>query len=1208
MKLESLILVNWGSLRCGEYPMGNMTLLTGPTGSGKSTMLDALQTGMTAIYQHIFSYNPGQDETTQSARNGKTKRTLWSYIVGAEDNLFARPDGAHGYVGLVFKPSEGEEGGKSFTALVAAAARVDGSGERRQAVQERLALLIIDDAELRLDDLVKLDLEGNMQVVEVEKIESHLKALYPKVHNHRDNKREYLCQLYGRFRGQKIVSFTEAEAAAKAWCQAIAHKPIGSVDELVKTQILEHDPQQLSQRISQISDLVRQVHNLRKEGERLEANIGRLKVLGGAIAQATDAYEKATVYQVLSSKRLLAEDERLLAQANDRIVELNTKIELENEVVRQATSDKKIHHESLVKIEAKLSGIPAANEKARLDERESRAYQSLKDSLVELVTALSHVVALQNAANQLIALPIPPDFRTIQASATAIGNELSKLRRLPIQEWKEQLEKFLGQESLEETLTISKALRDLENIADNFDALYEVMSGATDSFVSAVNGQLGALQSLQEAASGRERDAAERKRNLAEGGADYPREVQYALKSFRSELPHIPIQVLCDLIEPVDIDWMPAIEGYLDGARFNLIVPESDEEAATRFVKGRFPRVRVIQGALCRRKAKPELVPNDSIIHELATDHPVAKAYLVEQYGPVVKVHDFETLRYTSRGLMKDGRAAGSRTFFTAHAENLVFGKAQQAKAREAAEADHLAAMEALSKIEQQRLGLGALLGVVKQGKLPNFDATSLASQAVSDLELIWEDVKRLDLTEVEALIGEKKVLDIQIARSETSITGANQRIGEFRTQITSQQATVSQKEAAIPNRKARVREELGKLKALTEVNGTLSFISMEEQVDALLATGEGPQNLQEAVQRLELNARDFTSDVREGVGEYNQYARQDEKLEFPYGEHREGNFGPVYGLLVKLHTNVREQLRTQKDIGLYKNLEQLRLAEDSFRDVFTKQFCYEIRNSVDSGIRTLKALNVELEKLKFGTDKFRIDWSSWVSEFEEYYKFFSAAYDLAEAQESRGLFDQEALSPENCVVRDKLLDLLLSNDQERAQKELQRIADYRNYRRYEIWKESDSGSKIALSQWGTGSGGQLETPAYIVRAAVVTNRLKHFEKGTNLKLLVNDESFAKMDEGRAHDVMKFIRDSLGMQLICAMPTKHAGALKSEFTREWCFTRTEAEANGEVDFISEADERELNTDKLRELWEARRQDVRQQAQLMFEAAEAKEVA
>jgi uncharacterized protein YPO0396 len=127
MKLDKLILVNWGALRSQEYPMGGMTLLTGPTGSGKSTMLDALQTVMTAVYQNIFNYNPGQDETTQGARNGKTKRTLWSYIVGAEDNLFARPDGAHGYVAAVFRPSEGEEG-REFTALIAASARVDGAG------------------------------------------------------------------------------------------------------------------------------------------------------------------------------------------------------------------------------------------------------------------------------------------------------------------------------------------------------------------------------------------------------------------------------------------------------------------------------------------------------------------------------------------------------------------------------------------------------------------------------------------------------------------------------------------------------------------------------------------------------------------------------------------------------------------------------------------------------------------------------------------------------------------------------------------------------------------------------------------------------------------------------------------------------------------------------------------------------------------------
>lgn len=166
------------------------------------------------------------------------------------------------------------------------------------------------------------------------------------------------------------------------------------------------------------------------------------------------------------------------------------------------------------------------------------------------------------------------------------------------------------------------------------------------------------------------------------------------------------------------------------------------------------------------------------------------------------------------------------------------------------------------------------------------------------------------------------------------------------------------------------------------------------------------------------------------------------------------------------------------------------------------------------------------------------------------------------------------------------------------------RIADYRNYRRYEIWNESDSGGRIALSTWGTGSGGQLETPAYIVRAAIVTNRLKFFEKGPSLKLLVNDESFSKMDEQRARDVLRFLRDSLKLQVISAMPTKAAGGLRDEFNREYSFTRAEVDENGELDFVSDCDERILKTDRMRELWEHQRVIVREQAKLVFAAEEA----
>lgn len=220
---------------------------------------------------------------------------------------------------------------------------------------------------------------------------------------------------------------------------------------------------------------------------------------------------------------------------------------------------------------------------------------------------------------------------------------------------------------------------------------------------------------------------------------------------------------------------------------------------------------------------------------------------------------------------------------------------------------------------------------------------------------------------------------------------------------------------------------------------------------------------------------------------------------------------------------------------------------------------------------------------------------------------FFNAVYRMTESADALDLFGDNGLSAKHLEIRDRLVKLLLDDDQERATRELLRIADYRNYRRYDIFNESDSGGRIRLSEWGTGSGGQLETPAYIVRAAVVTNRLKLFEKGPSLKLLANDESFAKMDETRARAVLGFLRDNLDLQVISAMPTMKAGALKDEFSREYSFTRLSPVPNGELDFMSDLDERVFKNDKMRELWERQRVVARERAKQLFDEAEPQDV-
>lgn len=266
MKLDRLVLVNWGQLPPGDYEFGNMTLLTGPTGAGKSTMLDGLQTVMTASYQGIVAYNPGQEETHGAQRRGKTKRTLESFICGAEYSLFSRPDGAHGCVAAVFRPEDGETTAKPFTAVVAVAARVDGQGERRVARLERLELIIVDEEALSVADFLK-DAQQS-EWVAVEDLVKRLKSRYRKVTSFDGHKKDYLCALYGRFRGRTSVTWDETSNAAKAWSQSIAYKPIGSVHDLVRDDILEFDSKLLQESISRISELMRQVCSYPK-GERL---------------------------------------------------------------------------------------------------------------------------------------------------------------------------------------------------------------------------------------------------------------------------------------------------------------------------------------------------------------------------------------------------------------------------------------------------------------------------------------------------------------------------------------------------------------------------------------------------------------------------------------------------------------------------------------------------------------------------------------------------------------------------------------------------------------------------------------------------------------------------------------------------------------------------------------------------------------------------
>ena len=723
MKLDRLILVNWGQIRPGEYDMGDMTLLTGQTGSGKSTMLDALQTVMTAAYQGIFNYNPGQDEVSQGQRRGKTKRTLESYVVGAEYSLFSRPDGAQGYMAAVFRPSPGEENVKTFTALVAAAARVDGAGDRRDAKLEKFELAIIDDAALKLDDFIK-NAEAS-EWVAVDEIVKRLKAKYPRITTYDGHKKDYLCALYGRFRGRSTVTWDEAQNAAKAWCQSIAYKPIGSVHDLVRDEILEFDGKQLQESIGRISDLMRQVTNLKHEGKRIEATVTRLKELTGAIGETATAFEQQVKYDLLLAKQYVRADNERTEEEKQQITDDAERAKRHREAEKTERALRKEKDESRIALAAKLKGIPAHGEKERLQDSLTRATSTARTTLELLSRALLAAAQLDNAARQLIGQPVSEQFPKLKASVQAVADAVSDtaLDRLALLR-----DAVVGAE-FEEELNVFKLqalVSAFEGANTGIAAVHGALVGPVDSVSIAIATEAATLDHGITAAKKARDDLAEKKRRLASGGGNYNRDTVLTLDRIRDDLPQANVQVLCDLVEPASEEWQSAIEGYLDNARFNLIVKPEWEARATDFLQARGLRSKVIQGQYCLDRADPSRVPQDSITHELRTENPIARAYLIEQYGSVVKVQNAEQLRKTARGLTKDGKASGSRTMFVCDQKNLVLGRAARERALTETTERLVAAELEVLRLEELQTTLFAVRQHLSKLKEPVFDAQPL--------------------------------------------------------------------------------------------------------------------------------------------------------------------------------------------------------------------------------------------------------------------------------------------------------------------------------------------------------------------------------------------------------------------------------------------------------------------------------------------------
>lgn len=1203
MYLKKFIYVNWGNIPHAEFDFGPVNLLSGGNGSGKTTAADAIQTVMTAAHDNLFHFNPGQDESSQRGRGGKQVRTLASYVLGCDDGAYARPQACDGYLAAVFYPTPGEDG-EPFTALLAMRAFVETAGQQKIARLDDSLFFILPEVNLALVDLVRED-KGGRYVVPMDRIYTLLRKQFGAAAVEKyDKKKAYLCRLYGALRGRTdAVSEREAMNAARAFSRFMAYKPIKGIDEFVAQEVLE--PRDLGDAIRDVSAMLKRIHNMENDARELRAATERLQGGRDSANRFIDQWlEQQLLDYSLARSRYTQCQGRYLKEKSLQH-SLKEQLQLNERDKTLSESRRRDIRERLLEVEVSRLQVPALRDKDQLEKQQTELTAQLTRSVQPLLQQDEQLRRNRQAAGQIVknlqhtslTLEIPAlADKALAKTASVVSTEQASVdfQALFNRDW-------IDISPLESHLDEALAQQQRHNaLVEEWFATSAREISLRDLLVQERDKRRQSSDRLKKQVAAKDSEI----QLLHQRQAVYPNYVRQALELLQRQLPQADARVLCDYVEVTDSAWQSAIEGYIGGARFGIIVEESCEAEAVKLLRQMAggSKARVIQGHKARRDAEhlPQ-VPADSILNVMSFGHATAEAYIKASYGQLQRVENAEALRGTRRGITRDCLGSGNYAMFRCDIgdSELVFGQAAREKALQAKQSELQALQVEWQKSSDYANESQLLVQAVDQMKPVSYAEQLQAMLAIQrKLQNAEHSLKQLDLSDfdelevrLEQLKGEEAAQEARLTELENSrvdIRARLERTDRSCKQLNEEQdANLEQLETAEDNIRSLsaiwpdfdAGQQLASADERVEIHSAEYFVAASATLAAELQT--------------ELNQ------LQRRILEHNQKCQPADAVAFELDFSQtlgRGNFKSV----CTLQRQLDNLFNRYKNNILAKRYEELSSLRESFNNAFVTNLCHSIYQAINDGEKTLTALNSELQHHRFGADRegFEFGWD-WVPEFKEYWQFFKAVIDNPSLGDGETLFEMK-LSSKHEAVRNRLMAMLLDEDESKALRELARIADYRNYRRYEIYKKPEGKAPIALSQYGTGSGGQLETPAYIIRSAAITSAFRFNEGKSHLRMVLVDEAFSKMDEHRSKEVIHYLTESLGLQLMFIMPSSKTGPFMDLISNQFVFSKCPtAEPVGELNTRVLVDRQQCDKEKIAELMANHRRTIRQQASLDF---------
>ncbi len=1217
MYLKKFIYVNWGNVPNTECDFGPINLFSGGNGSGKTTAADAIQTIMTAAHDNLFHFNPGQDESSQRGRGGKLVRTLASYVLGCDDGAYSRPQGCDGYLAAVFHPTQGESA-EPFTALIGMRAFLEttgqGAGQQRVARLDDTQFFVLPDVALSLKDLLKEE-KSHKYVLPLDKLYASLRRQFGQVQVEKyDKKKSYLCRLYGILRGKKdAISEREAMGAARAFSRFMAYKPIKGIDEFVANEILEC--RDLGEAIRSVSTMLKRIHTMESDARNLRQGIERMAMGRQMADNFIASWLEQQVHNYALAKRKYNDSQSLYLDAKHKQQLLRESSAAQQQSLAACELERSEINQLILAATAKRLGVPALRDKDQLEQEKQRQEQELQNLVPQLrgqhQQAEHNLAAIGQFSQALKLTSIVLEVPALkEAGLEKLAKQILEVDQLP------DIHQLLNRDWIRDANQSAPLNQHLDAIL----ALQKNHNAFVAGLFTQESSKSGLRLNLRDQLA-QERDKrkqnAERLQKQMDGKrreiqaleakqVSYPGFVRSALDAIAEQCPQADARVLCDYVEVTDRDWQASIEGYIGAARFGIIVETAFEADAIAIVRslGGQNRARVIQGEKARKDLERSAdTLNDSVLEVMSFSHATAEAYIKSSYGNVQRVANAQELKNTRRGITQDGMGSGNYAMFRCDMSSgdLVFGQGARERALEAKREEFHNLVSEWQAANSYADEIQSLLQAADKLKALSYgDCLQSMLAAQHKIHALDTKLQQLDLSDTQLL--EKELADLQARlQKQNEVYGQlNNAQVDCRAELKLADNLCSKLDAEQDKTLAIVDECEANLQNLSSLWPDFDAEQRLEAADQAVKQ-HSAQYFEGQLAGLNAELKTVLHKLQQAILVHNQFCASADSIMFDV-DYQDDLGSKNFRAVCDMRRQFDALYNRDKNHILAQRHQEIESLKQSFNNAFVTNLCHSIYQAINDGKKILEDLNKELEHHRFGADRerFRFDWE-WVPEYKEYWQFFKAVIDSPSLEQGENLFAIKLDDKQN-KVREKLMAMLLDEDEQKALRELTRIADYRNYRCYEIYKEPEGKAPIALSQYGTGSGGQLETPAYIIRSAAITSAFRFNEGNSHLRMVLVDEAFSKMDEHRSREVINYLTESLGLQLLFIMPSSKSGPFMDLISNQFVFSKCPtADVTGELKTRVLLDRQVCDQEKIIKLMANHRRTIRQQAALDFMA-------